>query len=130
MSQNSIESNVVKWVHYDNKMKEYADKIKVLRQERDNLSSSILDNLDVPEEVPNKDLPQFTIDAMNTKVMCHKQRNYESLNYKFLTECLRGYFQKTQTDEHSEAIAKDVLQYIRQKRGYEEKIVLKRDQLQ
>lgn len=123
MSNLSLESNVVKWVHYDNKMKEYSDKIKVLRQERDSLSLSILDNLDVPDQAKNKDLPQFSIDALQTKVMCHKQRNYESLNYKFLTECLREYFQE---DEDK---AKDVLLYIRQKRGYEEKVILKRGRL-
>ena len=123
MSNPSIESNVVKWVHYDNKMKEYSEKIKMLRQERDSLSLSILDNLVVPDETKNKDLPQFSIDALQTKVMCHKQRNYESLNYKFLTECLREYFQQ---DEEK---AKDVLLYIRQKRGYEEKMILKRDRL-
>jgi len=129
MSNPSLESNVVKWVHYDNKMKEYSEKIKVLRQERDSLSLSILDNLDVPDQAKNKDLPQFSIDALQTKVMCHKQRNYESLNYKFLTECLREYFQKDQTIEQSEEKAKDVLLYIRQKRGYEEKMILKRDRL-
>lgn len=129
MSNPSLESNVVKWVHYDNKMKEYSEKIKVLRQERDSLSLSILDNLDVPDETKNKDLPQFSIDALQTKVMCHKQRNYESLNYKFLTECLREYFQQDQTIEQSEEKAKDVLLYIRQKRGYEEKMILKRDRL-
>ena len=123
MSNTDLESNVVKWVHYDNKMKEYSEKIKMLRQERDSLSLSILDNLDVPDQAKNKDLPQFTIDALQTKVMCHKQRNYESLNYKFLTECLREYFQQ---DEEK---AKDVLLYIRQKRGYEEKVILKRDRL-
>ena len=129
MSNPSLESNVVKWVHYDNKMKEYSEKIKVLRQERDSLSLSIFDNLDVPEQAKNKDLPQFSIDALQTKVMCHKQRNYESLNYKFLTECLREYFQQDQTIEQSEEKAKDVLLYIRQKRGYEEKMILKRDRL-
>lgn len=129
MSNPSLESNVVKWVHYDNKMKEYSEKIKVLRQERDSLSLSILDNLVVPDETKNKDLPQFSIDALQTKVMCHKQRNYESLNYKFLTECLREYFQQDQTIEQSEEKAKDVLLYIRQKRGYEEKMILKRDRL-
>ncbi len=129
MSNPSLESNVVKWVHYDNKMKEYSEKIKVLRQERDSLSLSILYNLDVPDQAKNKDLPQFSIDALQTKVMCHKQRNYESLNYKFLTECLREYFQKDQTIEQSEEKAKDVLLYIRQKRGYEEKMILKRDRL-
>jgi len=129
MSNPSLESNVVKWVHYDNKMKEYSEKIKVLRQERDSLSLSILDNLDVPDQAKNKDLPQFSIDALQTKVMCHKQRNYESLNYKFLTECLREYFQQDQSIEQSEEKAKDVLLYIRQKRGYEEKMILKRGRL-
>ena len=127
-----MESNVVKWVQYDNKMKEYAEKIKVLRNERDKLSSSILDKLEVPENAKNRDLPQFTIDALNTKISCHKSKQYESLNYKFLSECLRDYFQTkgdSTTSEQSEEISKDILLYIRNKRGYEEKLSLKRETL-
>ena len=134
-----MESNVVKWVQYDNKMKEYAEKIKVLRKERDGLSSSILDKLEVPENAKNRDLPQFTIDALNTKISCHKSKQYESLNYKFLTECLRDYFQmKWESNDsgessdsvtQSEEAAKDILLYIRKRRGYEEKLILKRETL-
>ena len=134
-----MESNVVKWVQYDNKMKEYAEKIKVLRKERDGLSSSILDKLEVPENAKNRDLPQFTIDALNTKISCHKSKQYESLNYKFLTECLRDYFQmKWESNDsgessdsvtQSEEAAKDILVYIRKRRGYEEKLILKRETL-
>ena len=131
-----MESNVVKWVQYDNKMKEYAEKIKVLRNERDKLSSSILDKLEVPENAKNRDLPQFTIDALNTKISCHKSKQYESLNYKFLTECLRDYFQmkwesngQNECVTQSEEAAKDILLYIRKRRGYEEKLSLKRETL-
>ena len=134
-----MESNVVKWVQYDNKMKEYAEKIKVLRKERDKLSSNILDKLEVPENTKNRDLPQFTIDSLNTKISCHKSKQYESLNYKFLTECLRDYFQmkwdSSDSNESSDSVtqseeaAKDILVYIRKRRGYEEKLSLKRETL-
>ncbi len=131
-----MESNVVKWVQYDNKMKEYGEKIKVLRKERDKLSSNILDKLEVPENAKNRDLPQFTIDSLNTKISCHKSKQYESLNYKFLTECLRDYFQmkwesngQNECETQSEEAAKDILLYIRKRRGYEEKLSLKRETL-
>ena len=93
------------------------------------LALNVAQNMNAADEAKNKDLPQFSIEALKTKVSCHKQRNYESLNYKFLTECLREYFQQDQTIEQSEEKAKDVLLYIRQKRGYEEKMILKRDRL-
>ena len=130
MNNEEIERNIVKWVHYDNKMKEYAERIKLLRKDRDSLSSGILDHLKCPHDATNKQLPQFSIEALQTKVVCHKQKQYESLNYKFLTECLREYFQKDEhTFEQSEEKAKDVMLYIRQKRGFEEKIILKRGEL-
>lgn len=125
----TLDCDIVKWVQYDNKMKEYNDKIKVLRQERDALSGNILEQMDIPKHTPNKQLPQFEIEALNTKVACHRQKHYDSLNYKFLNECLCEYFQNTQTLQQSQEMAKDIMSYIRQKRGYEEKVILKRDSL-
>ena len=130
MGTQITETNVVRWVQYDNKIKEYNEKIKLLRNERESLSNGIFDELMIPKSVSNKQLPQFTIGAMNTRVLCQKQRNYESITYKFLTECLREYFQNDEhTPEQSEEKAKDVLLYIRQKRGYEDKFILKQNTL-
>ena len=48
-----MEQQIVSWVRYDNKLKEYNDKCKLIRQEKEKLSESILNSIDL------------TIDNMN-----------------------------------------------------------------
>jgi hypothetical protein len=120
-----MEQSVVQWVLYDDKLREYAGKSKTLRQEKDKMSQSILDHLKIPDGTDKLGLPQFTIDSLDTRVLCHRSKSYEPLNYKFLRECLQDYFQ----DKHGEpiVITDDIIQYIRTKRKTDTKIILKRD---
>ena len=112
---------------YDDELKKYAEKSKKIRDEKDKVSQSILEHVTIPDNVSNKDMPQYSIDSMNTKVLWHQSTTYESLNYKFLKTCLQDYFQ----DKHGEpsVITDDILQHIRSKRKKETKIVLKRDSI-
>ena len=121
-----MESSIVQWVMYDDKLKEYAKKSKKLREEKDKLSQEIFTT--IPEGT-TKELPQYVInsDSMNTRVLCHQYTNYESLSYKFLKESLLDYFHG-KTEEPS-AITDDIIQYIRSKRKKEIKRILKRDDL-
>ena len=114
-----MEREIVKWVHYDNKLKEYNEKTKTLRQEKDKLSTLILETLQVGDSTPKQDLPQYTIGALQTKVTCHQSTSYESINYKFLKECFREYLQ-------SEEKAEELLDFVKQKRSTEVKVSLKR----
>ena len=120
-----MEQSVVQWVLYDDKLKEYATKSKTLRQEKDKVSQSILDHLKIPEDTEKLTLPQFSIDSLDTRVLCHRSKSYEPLNYRFLKECLQDYFQ----DKHGEpsVITDDIIQHIRIKRKTDTKIILKRD---
>ena len=122
-----MEESVVQWVMYDDKLKKYADKSKKLRQEKDKMSQTILGNLNIPEGTEKHALPQYSIDSLNTKVLCHQSTSYEALNYKFLKECLQDYFQ----DKHGEpsVITDDIIQHIRSKRKTDTKIILKRDSI-
>jgi hypothetical protein len=122
-----MEQSIVQWVRYDDKLKKYADKSKKIRQEKDKMSQSILDHLDVSEGTEKHALPQYSIDSLNTKVICHKSTSYESLNYRFLKECLLDYFQ----GKHGEpsVITDDIIQHIRSKRKIDTKIILRRDTL-
>ena len=139
-----MDTSVVQWVLYDNKLKEYAEKSKKLRQERDIVSQNIIDSLAIPGlggpgtgggpegsgEPELLVLPQYSIESLNTKVLCHQSKTYDSLNYRFLTECLKDYF-KDKLDVHgqseTDSITADILQHIRSKRKITTKIILKRD---
>ena len=40
------QTDIIKWVQYDNKIKEYNDKCKQLREERDKIVSSMIETVD------------------------------------------------------------------------------------
>ena len=137
-----MEQQIVQWVLYDNKLKEYADKSKRLRQERDSLQNDILNRVAIPESTKNKDMPQFTIDALNTKLACYQSTTYEAINFKFLKRCFTEYFAtKTKVSEESEEseemalkqaddLSEELLSFIKERRSSEQKITLKRDMIQ
>ena len=133
-----MEQQIVQWVMYDNKLKEYADKSKRLRNERDSLQNDILNRLTIPSTTKNKDMPQFNIDALNTKLSCYQSTSYEAINFKFLKRCFTEYFlEKTKTTEESESLAlersdalsEELLNFIKERRSSEQKMTLKRDVL-
>lgn len=133
-----MEQQIVQWVMYDNKIKEYADKSKRLRNERDSLQNDILNRLTIPSSTKNKDMPQFNIDALNTKLSCYQSTSYEAINFKFLKRCFTEYFlEKTKTTEdneslaleRSDALSEELLNFIKERRSSEQKLTLKRDVL-
>lgn len=140
-----MEQQIVQWVLYDNKLKEYADKSKRLRQERDSLQNDILNRASIPASTKNKDMPQFTIDALNTKLACYQSTTYEAINFKFLKRCFTEYFAtKTKVSEeseeseeskemalkHADDLSEELLSFIKERRSSEQKITLKRDMIQ
>lgn len=134
-----MEQQIVQWVMYDNKLKDYADKSKRLRNERDSLQNDILNRLTIPSSTKNKDMPQFNIEALNTKLSCYQSTSYEAINFKFLKRCFTEYFlESTRSTEDSEETAmkkaddlsEELLNYIRERRSSEKKMTLKRDVLQ
>ena len=117
-----MEEKIVQWVKYDDKIREYNDKNKLLRDEKDKLGVSIMEGLEIDETKNNKEMPQFKIESLNTRVLCHQSNNYEGLTNKFLGECFREYF-------NSEEKSKELLLFIKSKRQVNKKISLKREYL-
>ena len=87
-------------------------------------------------------MPQFTIDALNTKLACYQSTTYEAINFKFLKRCFTEYFAtKTKVSEESEEseemalkqaddLSEELLSFIKERRSSEQKITLKRDMIQ
>lgn len=118
-----MDDEIVKWVQYDNKLKEYNEKSKKLREEKEKLSEKIFEHYDIyiqSKTKKNSELPQFNIPALQTKLCVNQTNHYESLNYKFLTKCLEEYFDSSEK-------AGEIVEYIRGKRTHESKIALKRE---
>ena len=115
-----MEQQIVSWVRYDNKLKEYNEKCKLIRQEKEKLSESILNLIDLTKD--KKSLPIYQISELNVSITPSKTKNYEGYTNKYLLECFTEYFQSSEESEK-------LLAFLKQKRKVEEKCVLKRDEI-
>ena len=50
-----MEEKIVQWVKYDDKIREYNDKNKLLKAEKDKLGVSIMETLEIDETKSNKE---------------------------------------------------------------------------
>ena len=118
-----MDQKIVQWVQCDNQIKEYNDKmkekLKPLKERKDELEQDIIAELDVPNK-DKSELPTFNIQALQTSIKPHVNNSYEGLTNKFLTECFSDYFK-------SEEEAKKLLLFIKDRRKVEKKFTLKRD---
>ena len=120
-----MESKIVQWVQCDDQIKEYTDKmkekIKLVKEKRDELSDEILNELKI-NDLEKTQIPTFNIQSMNTSIIPTVNNSYEGYTNKFLTECFREYF-------NSEEEAKKLLLFMKDKRKVEKKFSLKRTHL-
>lgn len=113
-----ISSDIVRWVKYDDKIKEYTDKCKLVKEEKEKIGIKIMSHVD--PNLEKDELPQYSIGALNARIVCNQTNSYEGITNKFLCECFREYFD-------SEEKAKELLLYIKSKREIKTKMVLKRE---
>ena len=118
-----MDQKIVQWVQCDNQIREYNDKmkekIKPIKEMKDELERDIISELDVPNK-EKSDLPTFNIQALQTSIKPHVNNSYEGLTNKFLTECFTDYFGSSEE-------ANKLLLFIKDKRKVEKKFSLKRD---
>ena len=110
------QNNIVKWVQYDNKIKEYNEKSKQLREQRDLIGSSMIESF---SSLDNKSFPTINITQMNTSLSFQKSKTYENYTNKFYKDCFTEFL-------GSEEKANELIQFMKNKRKVEEKIILKR----
>lgn len=115
-----MEQKIVDWVKYDNQLKKYNEKSKLLRQEREKLSESILNSIDFSRD--KNDLPKYKINQLNVLITPSKTKSYEGYTNKYLSDCFTEYFQSSEE-------AEKLLSFLKQKRKVEEKCVLKREEI-
>lgn len=120
-----METKIVQWVQCDNQLKEYNDKMKEkmkpVKEMRDKLSDEILQGIDIGNVEKSK-IPTFNIQALNTSIVPTVSNSYEGFSNKFLLECFSEYFD---SDER----AKELIQFMKNKRKVEKKYSLKREVL-
>lgn len=100
----SLENNIKEWVILDNESKNLNEKIKEIRDKKNNLSNSIL------EYCNEKNInPTINISDGRLKLISTQQGNIISL--KFLLECFNEFF-------NDEKKADELLDFIKSKRTF------------
>jgi hypothetical protein len=117
-----MEQQVVTWVKYDDKIKEYQERVKKLREERDKIGESLIQSVETNEEVDKKNLPKYNITQMNSSLAFQQSKTYENYTNKFYEECFKEFL-------GSEDKARELLEFMKIKRKVETKITLKRGYL-
>ena len=109
-----MDTEIIHWIQYDNKIKEYNNKCKQLREERDKLGSTMIQQINTSDN-----LPTYNITQMNTSLSFQKSKTYENYTNKFYKECFTEFL-------GSEEKANELFEFMKKKRKVEEKITLKR----
>jgi hypothetical protein len=117
-----MEQQVVTWVKYDDKIKEYQERVKKLREERDKIGESLIQSVETNEYIDKKNLPKYNITQMNSSLAFQQSKTYENYTNKFYEECFTEFL-------GSEDKARELLEFMKNKRKVETKITLKRGYL-
>ena len=115
----SIEDKIKRWVVLDNQFKQLQSQIRVLKDEKEELTNHLIEHFDNP----NKKYPIINISDGKLTFIIVNQAN--GLSYKFLEQCLIEYFSKNSNDTNR-ATAKSLLDYIKSKRIYSVNKTIKR----
>ena len=110
-------TNVIKWIDYDNEIKKYNDKLKSLKSEKNSLEVDILSHIE------NNNLQQniFNLPSYSSKLKYNKNKSYETMTNKFLIDKFTKYF------NNDPIKAKELLDFLKDERSCENKVGLKRN---
>tara|TARA_R110002072_G_scaffold22_5_gene130 strand:- start:4138 stop:4479 length:342 start_codon:yes stop_codon:yes gene_type:complete len=99
----SFESNIKQWVGYDNQIKELNDKIKGLREKKNNISTDILNY------VNEKEINGSIVKISDGKLKFSNVKVQPPLTFKFIESCLNEIISE-------EEKVKQIINYIKEKR--------------
>ena len=110
-------NHIFEWIKIDDQIKKYNEKIKLLRDKKDNISNKMINSLD-----KNTPLPKYNITNMNTSLIFQNNKSYENYNDKFYKDCFTEFL-----DSEEKAI--QLIKFMKEKRKIKHKITIKRDYL-
>lgn len=99
----SFEDKIKKWVHLDNQLKIVNDKIKEIKQEKDNVEEQIIQYID------ENNLNNATAKISGGKLKFVETKQASPLTLKYIKECLNGCIENQQQVEL-------ILNYIKENR--------------
>ena len=108
-----FQENIKQWVSKDNQIRTYSERIKSLRQERNNLTEQIFDYAE------ENNLHHAVINITDGKLKFNNVKVTPPLTYRFIEQCLIKCFD-------SDEKAKEIIKYIKSQRESSIKSEIKR----
>ena len=109
----NIEENIKSWVVLDNKCKNLNNEIKLLRNEKNNITQNLINEFERKSiKFPTINISDGKLNLINTKIG-------NVISYNFLLECFNEFFK----DDDQ---AKDLLEFIKSKTTYNNVFNIKR----
>jgi hypothetical protein len=112
-----MEEKIIQWVQCDNKIKEYNDKSKKIKDIKNRLCNEICKDIDFNEN--KSKIPHYKLEGLNIMITPQESNIYENYNNKFYKECFSEYFQ-------SEEKAEELLNFMKSKRKVSKSFSIKR----
>ena len=99
----SFEQQIQQWVSIDNQMKQLSDKMKELREKKNDLNDIIF------RQVETSNLSNSSIQISDGKLKFHQIKETQALTFKYLESCLREIIK-------NEDQVNKIVEYIKKKR--------------
>ena len=99
----SFEQQIQQWVSIDNQMKQLSDKMKELREKKNDLNDVIF------RQVETSNLSNSSIQISDGKLKFHQTKETQPLTFKYLESCLREIIK-------NEDQVNKIVEYIKNKR--------------
>tara|TARA_B100000035_G_scaffold198672_1_gene169747 strand:+ start:1670 stop:2014 length:345 start_codon:yes stop_codon:yes gene_type:complete len=110
----SFEDNIKKWVMLDNQQKHLNEKIKEIREQKNNLSS------DLNNYCKNKNINNPTIQITDGQLKFVEVKTQSTISFKYIEKCLNEIFR----DEKK--MVEHILEYLKNNRTYKIENEIKR----
>ena len=108
-----LEKNIKKWVVLDNQQKDYNSKLKLIRNEKNDIQNSLFHHYN------NNSLNYPSIKISDGKLNFVNMKHANVMSYNFLDNCFNEYFENKEQ-------AQDLLNFIKKKRIYNDVTIIKR----
>lgn len=108
-----FEDNIKKWVSLDNQIKHMNDKLRELRNEKNEVEGSIQHYLDI------NNIENPTIEITDGKLKFGTNKTQSQLTYKYVEQCL---FETIRNEDH----VKKIINYMKSNRESKIEKVIKR----
>ena len=119
----SFNNNILKWIEYDNKIKDYNNKLKLLKDKKNDI------NTDIINYVINNDLTDKSIQILNSDIELkyNKSISYEGITYKYLEKCFNDFFKEKGFTDND--LSNELIDHIKNNRQSTYKEYIKRFKL-